>query len=591
LLTGCGDETTAPSETSADTLASSGPGDATETDADVGANEIAYTLAEDARVSLVVTDADGAVVRELLHGAPRVAGAHVEAWDGLDERGLPLPAGTYTWKLLANPGLVATLLARLSNYPVGDAWWKVAPGTHTGAGAVLFDDHGVYVGGAITENAPVLVKLDRDRRTMRWAVEAPEAWMGAAALARDGAGLWMLAQNGVAWLYDASTGTPWGSCNANKDGEPVSTDPAVGLDRDISAAGGMLAVAFPDRDRVVLVDQATCEIVEEITLPTPAGVVLDADGTLWVSTAQGLWTRPQGGAEQWLAAPTGLTRLDLDPADDTLWALEPATCSVLVLDPATGAQLRREGDDCRGFGDYAASRDRIGLATDVAADGVGGFAVAEPGLPPRRVAFFAQDGAFVDHLVGPQAWGEFLMPDPGAPDIVWASSASGALMRLHVDLDTGAWEVESTYDLAALAGGAWPRSPPGALMELRRIEGRTYIFLAGVGKDPAVAVHDETLGTLRAVVVGQSSARPDLLPEPLGSYITEQGWSWWLWTDGDGDGDMLTADSSIDTAEIVGAVASDGVQPYGNDSAIGLDGAIVWTAPGLADIWRTTSRG
>src|SRR5687767_13966120 len=102
LLTGCGVSTTVPSEASQDTLASTARGDATETGAELGSDAITYTLAEDARVSLVVSNADGAVVCELLHGAPRVAGTHVEAWDGRDERGLPLPAGTYTWKLLAN---------------------------------------------------------------------------------------------------------------------------------------------------------------------------------------------------------------------------------------------------------------------------------------------------------------------------------------------------------------------------------------------------------------------------------------------------------------------------------------------------------
>ena len=59
--------------------------------------ELTYTLEKPGKVSLLVTDGSGRVVRELLHAAPREAGRQREAWDGLDERGQPVPAGTYQW--------------------------------------------------------------------------------------------------------------------------------------------------------------------------------------------------------------------------------------------------------------------------------------------------------------------------------------------------------------------------------------------------------------------------------------------------------------------------------------------------------------
>jgi len=61
---------------------------------------LTYTLPQDGKVSIVIWNADGLVVRELLHAAWRDKGKNIEVWDGLDERGKPLPAGTYSWKLL-----------------------------------------------------------------------------------------------------------------------------------------------------------------------------------------------------------------------------------------------------------------------------------------------------------------------------------------------------------------------------------------------------------------------------------------------------------------------------------------------------------
>jgi flagellar hook assembly protein FlgD len=62
---------------------------------------IKYSLTRNAQVSLLIKDSSGKVVRELLHAAKRTKGANTEMWDGLDEKGRPVPAGNYRWKLLS----------------------------------------------------------------------------------------------------------------------------------------------------------------------------------------------------------------------------------------------------------------------------------------------------------------------------------------------------------------------------------------------------------------------------------------------------------------------------------------------------------
>ena len=65
--------------------------------------DIPFTLDKPMRVSINVYDSKGAIVRSLLCGAPRQKCRLREFWDGRDQAGNPLPAGKYSWKLLAMP--------------------------------------------------------------------------------------------------------------------------------------------------------------------------------------------------------------------------------------------------------------------------------------------------------------------------------------------------------------------------------------------------------------------------------------------------------------------------------------------------------
>jgi flagellar hook assembly protein FlgD len=70
-----------------------------------GQTLVPYSLPRAGKVSLAVYDSQGTQLRTLLAGDPQTPGGHTARWDGLDRLGRPLPAGTYTWKLLLNDGL------------------------------------------------------------------------------------------------------------------------------------------------------------------------------------------------------------------------------------------------------------------------------------------------------------------------------------------------------------------------------------------------------------------------------------------------------------------------------------------------------
>ncbi len=68
---------------------------------------IRYDLPQPARVDLRIYDLAGRLVRTLVNGETLAAGSHEAAWNGRDDSGRPLPAGTYICRLKV-PALVAT---------------------------------------------------------------------------------------------------------------------------------------------------------------------------------------------------------------------------------------------------------------------------------------------------------------------------------------------------------------------------------------------------------------------------------------------------------------------------------------------------
>ena len=66
---------------------------------------IVFSLAQEARVSIVIYDFASRLVRELLSGATFAGGAdHRIAWDGRDEGGQSVANGTYFYRIELDTG-------------------------------------------------------------------------------------------------------------------------------------------------------------------------------------------------------------------------------------------------------------------------------------------------------------------------------------------------------------------------------------------------------------------------------------------------------------------------------------------------------
>jgi len=494
---------------------------------------LSYTLPKATRVSINIYAADGPVVRELLHGAPRTAGAHTEIWNGCDEQGKPAPAGTYRWKLLGIAGLSAEYLLTIgSNYPDGDNYTQLAPGCHGGPSAVAVDETGVYVAASCTENIEnYLVKTTRDGAKRLWSAGNHIPWTGGASMAVAGDTLYVLGTNGEVWPYDAATGT-------RKTTVQVAWDGDKAFPYDLDARTGELVVAYANHDTLRWFDTAG-KLLDEVTgIKAPCGVALAADGAVYVVSDTSIF-RVSRAEKTPVPFITGLI------APGRL-AVERASGDLLVIEGGEKQQVSRFGADGKRKAVYGRAGGRQdGLYTiamqesfcapsDIAIDPHGGFAITEPNAAPRRTSLFTANGHLAHEWYGGQVWAPWVTFDPDDPTVVWMASDWGGLMRVTVNYQTHSWKVHSVYHTTSLANGLVGGQGNGWLWDARKHNGVTYLCKR---QQVCVLRVDEKNWRLLPAAVGNThirhywNAQPQLIKDWAGA-----GDDSYLWTDANGDG-------------------------------------------------------
>lgn len=79
-----------------------------------------YEVTSVGRTSVGVFEpTSGRLVRTLWSGERVPLGRHSIAWDGLDHRGEPVPAGKYEWRVVTVPGFTARYVTTIGINPPG----------------------------------------------------------------------------------------------------------------------------------------------------------------------------------------------------------------------------------------------------------------------------------------------------------------------------------------------------------------------------------------------------------------------------------------------------------------------------------------
>lgn len=543
---------------------------------------IKYQLDRDAKVSLLITGPDGQVVRELLHAAPQVKGSQQAPWDGLNDAGAPVAAGTYGWKLLATQGLKAEYLMSVGTNSTPQ--WEPWPGNHGPGTTLAADADGMYSATGCGEGTALAIKQSLDGQR-KWTIPHwLDAWVGPGAMGSDGGQLYMLQINGKLRRADTATGQPNAAWDvAFEEDRKLSVWGDMSNITDIDAGAGQVVVSYALHNMVRWLNPSDGSEIDKAAVNQPYGIAVDkADASILVisdgqvlrlsrndKTPKVVITREKlnsprrlavdpktrdilvaenRGVQQWVQNQyftPGVPAIDSLAAQNQYYGKnrtpggDPSGGQQVKRFDAQGKQLAAYGAPAgRSYGNYSPS-DFSGI-NDIAATADGGFIIGEDeGI--RRVAHFDAGGKFVREWFGGWGYGQHAFVDSEDPTILWFPDRN-VLLKTKIDLATKQWKVLAFYDIRVLSD--W-FGEGGQYWRVLRRQGTTYLARTGQGgMGPAILKIDEQQGKLIPAVMGVfnmgqnkeiklAGAAQPLLAE---TYKYRPNDSSNIWNDVDGDG-------------------------------------------------------
>ncbi len=186
----------------------------------------------DGKASILIEDANGNPVRNLVSGYDFKAGSQRVLWDGLDHNGKLVRPGTYHWRGITHAGIKAHYLMRFAN---GDdnTWHSWGP-NHSTFEEATTNGKNIFLAAPITEGGESLVKLDTDGKFLQGYRHMHGLGIQRSLIAADDQYLYVV-QDGRAWgqktekgdwafdqvvslvRYDIDSGKPVNFPNASGD--------------------------------------------------------------------------------------------------------------------------------------------------------------------------------------------------------------------------------------------------------------------------------------------------------------------------------------------------------------------------------------
>ncbi len=246
---------------------------------------ITFTLPRACKVSLVITDAQGAIVAEPLRAAAMSSGTHTIYWNGRGYRDMPLPAGAYHWRLGYFNGVRSLYYGSAGNsgrppFPSADRKGSIG-GIHGGPSAVAADAGGIYLLHSGEEGEHGLRKVTESGDVL-W-TRSLGGYGAGTAITVAGDRAYMIAGYPQFSLVcmDAATGQdmPMGTAGARI----LLGDPNRGFN-GLAVVGGKAYICVSNEDKLVVFDVATGVAEADLPLPRPGRLCrVDATHLLAIS--------------------------------------------------------------------------------------------------------------------------------------------------------------------------------------------------------------------------------------------------------------------------------------------------------------------
>jgi len=429
---------------------------------------IRFTLPEDAEVTLVIEDAAGKRIRNLVSQTPFPKGKNVAWWDGTDDLGRDreaadhgvynIPAefvtpGAYTVRGLWHKPL--DLRYEFSVYSPGDPPWETLDHTggwmtnHTPACCTLFvpGDKApggkplVYIGAYVSEGGSALSWVDLDGKKIGGRGWIGGAWTGAQYLAADsgpGAEPDVYAYAGSVFVGNKKYGTdgkaemrltkltksadqpvltPTYLCDPLPDVNGITAD-NTSLMGGLAVHNGLLVFSQTALNQMVFVDAKAGKMLGTAALPSPRGLAFDGQGRLLALSGKSLLRFTLTGAElPTLPTPETLVsgfedpqNITVGPADNIYVSDYGDSQQVKVFSPAGTplATIGHPGAPKAGTYDPLHMNHPKGLAVD----SNGRLWVAEDDFFPKRVSVWNPDGTLWKDYFGNAKYGGGGVLDP-----------------------------------------------------------------------------------------------------------------------------------------------------------------------------------
>lgn len=465
---------------------------------------IRFELPRDGRVSLVVKDASGWIVRELLSAEKKDQGVQTVEWDGRDRYGEVLPAGKYTWHALLFDGMGTKFYGSVGSsgrppYRTPDGLGSMG-GQHGVPTSIAADEGGIYMGGGFEEGQPALRKID----------------------AKTGAALWKRSVGGFSSAL-AVASAEGKACmitiNAGKDRRVVLVpiNPQTGRDaranagvtlpvqqpeiNDIGTMLGGMVIAGGNAywsealaNRIGGANLDTGALLPYLSIPAPQGLArLDAHNLLVCSGTQILKLDLAGGKTT--PVVTGLTAPRAVARD--------AAGNYYVSDLGASQQIKKfspDGKPLAGWGTVGGKPATQPIYNPLAFRNVTGLVLGPDGNlwfneathVPRRFVKLATDGRWLEDFYGPVAYNTF-GPDLDDFSSVYyntgGKSTAAHFVKARLDYEKyvadpgnpgAGWKIEAIYDLGVGADGKTPNDL------MKGVAGAGYghvvVFTGGNGK-------------------------------------------------------------------------------------------------------------
>jgi hypothetical protein len=544
---------------------------ATEAEAPQGPVAIAYNLPKAARVSLVIEDASGKRIRNLIPAVTRKAGRNVEKWDGLDDNGQVAPPGEYSFKAIYHDGIHANYVLSFAN--PGNPTWETPDnkgafyGDHTPPQAAAASGDYVALATPMGEAGKHLIATNLEGQRL-WGLNNRIAFDGGRiSLATNGKVLWVATEGKRSIIYRVNIATgryaPWQAKATDATGKEydvldleVSQLPGMIVDkttfippnmRGIAVHNNALAVAFSREDAIRILDATTGATQKQYSISEPQAVVFTPSGEL-IALSQGRLLRLDANgktspfAHDIYAEGYGLAA-DVD--GNIYLSVRGAHQNVKVLSPQ-GALLReigkRGGRPLVGAYDAEGMRNPAGLTVDSR----GHLWVTEETMNPKRTSVWdIKSGRLWKDLSGTTTYAGAGALNRFDPTMAFSDNT---VYRLNFSKGTS-HPIYSLGSLSAASHGETPDHPDNLFppvvhaitSKVVKRGAMTYIFTSGTARG-ANEVHATLFDgkVFRSVVafglVPKGNDRRAENAKYSHAVFAEQEGKCYLWTDGNGDG-------------------------------------------------------